>query len=207
GKVLFDADVLTEADGLGAAVTITLEHINYSFSHIFPVPLSVPIPRHRRTLRARAVLWACIQEMIAERRRGNGERDDFLSILLRMRDEDGNPMSDEQVRDEAVTFFGAGHETTATGLAWAWYLLAQHPNTHQRMQAEVDEALGGRSPTYADLAQLPYTLRVFKEAVRLYPPAYALSRFALHDVEVEGYLVPRWTTVLMSPYALHRRAD
>src|SRR5262249_29809301 len=190
GKVLFDADVLTEADGLGAAVTITLEHINYSFSHLLPVPLRVPIPRHRRTLRARAVLWARIQEMIAERRRDDKERDDFLSILLRMRDEDGNPMSDEQVRDEAVTFFGAGHETTATGLAWAWYLLAQHPEAYQRMQAEVDGVLRGRPPTYADLAQLPYCSRVFKEAIRLYPPAYVLSRVALRYVDLEGYQIP-----------------
>jgi len=207
GKVLLDADVFTEADELGAAISVALDHINYAISRLAPVPLSWPLPRHYRTKRARALLRARIQEMIAERRARETERDDFLSILLRTRDEDGRPMSDEQVRDEAITFFGAGHETTATGLTWAWYLLAQHPHVYRRMQAEVDDALHGRPPTYEDLARLPYTLQVFKEVLRLYPPAYALSRVALHDVAIEGYRIPKNMTVLMSPYALHRRAD
>jgi cytochrome P450 len=211
GKVLFDADVFTEADELGAAITVALEHVNYMFSHLLPIPLSWPLPRHARTRRSLAFLRAHIQEMIAERRasniEGQVERDDFLSILLRARDEDGNPMSDQQVSDEAITFFGAGHETTATGLTWAWYLLAGHPEAYARLRAEVDAVLGGRAPTYDDLARLPYTLQVFKEALRLYPPAYALSRVALRDVTVGGYRVKRGTTVFMSPYALHRRAD
>jgi cytochrome P450 len=207
GKVLFDADVFTEADELGAAITTAIEHVNYVFSNLVTIPLSWPIPRHQRTRRAVTFLNARIQEMIDERRRGDAERDDFLSILLRTRDEDGNPMSDRQVHDEAVTLFGAGHETTATGLTWAWYLLATHPDVYRRMRDEVDDALHGRSPTYDDLTRLPYTLRVFKETLRLYPPAYATSRFALRDVEIEGYRVPKGTTVFLSPYAIHRRPD
>ncbi len=207
GKVLFDADVFTEADELGGAITVAIEHINYVFSHLVTPPLGWPLPRHRRTRAAVALLRARIQEMIDERRRTGDERDDFLSILLRTRDEDGQPMDDQQISDEAVTFFGAGHETTATALTWAWYLLATHEEVYQRVRDEVDERLAGRSPTYADLPRLPYTLQVLKEAMRLYPPAYALSRFADRDVEVAGYPIKRGTTVFMSPYALHRRAD
>lgn len=204
GKVLFDADVFTEADELGAAVSTAIDHITYVFSHVVPVPLGWPIPRHQRTRRALAFLKARIAEMIDERRRSSLERDDFLSILLRTRDEDGNPMSDQQVHDEAVTLFGAGHETTATALTWAWYLLASHPDAYQRMRAEVDGALQGRSPTYDDLLRLPYTLQVFKETLRLYTPAYILARVALHDVDIEGYSVPKGSTVFMSPFTIHR---
>ena len=208
GKVLFDADVFTEADELGAAMTAALDHVNYALTHLLPVPLSVPLPRHLRTRRSLAYLRSRIQEMIEERRRGDAaERDDFLSILLRTRDEDGAPMSDQQVSDEAITFFGAGHETTATALTWAWYLLASHPDVYRRMRDEVDSVLGGRSPTYEDLARMPYTLRVLKETMRLYPPAYALSRMALRDVVVGGYLVTKGETVILSPYTLHRRPD
>jgi cytochrome P450 len=207
GKVLFDADVFTESDELGTAITAALEHANYVFSRIAPVPFTWPIPRHQRTRRSLAVLRGRIQEMIDERRRSGEERDDFLSILLRTRDENGNPMSDEQVSDEAVTFFGAGHETTATALTWAWYLLAKHPDVYDRLRAEVDSVLVGRPPTYEDLARLPYALQVFKETMRLYPPAYLLSRVALHDVEVGGYRIKRGTTIMLSPYAMHRRAD
>jgi len=208
GKVLFDADVFTEADELGHAITVVLEHINYVFSHIVPIPLSWPLPRHRRTRAARALLHARMQEMIEERRRaGDGERGDFLSILLRTRDEDGNLMNDEQVRDEVTTFFGAGHETTAVALTWAWYLLARHRDIYEHLLDEVDTALSGRAPTYADLPRLPYTLRVLKETLRLYPPAYILSRVVTRDLDARGYRVPRGTTVIMSPYALHRRPD
>ena len=207
GKVLFDADVFTESDELGASITVALEHANYVFSRVVSIPITWPIPRHRRTRRALAFLRGRIQQMIDDRRRNGEERDDFLSILLRTRDEDGNPMSDEQISDEAVTFFGAGHETTATALTWAWYLLAKHPEVSARLRDEAASVLGGRPPTYNDLTRLPYALQVFKETMRLYPPAYLLSRVALHDVEVGGYLIKRGTTVMLSPYAIHRRPD
>lgn len=210
GKVLFDADVVTEADELGAAVTTVLGHISYVFSSLYPIPLNWPLPRHRRTRKAITALRTGIQEMIDQRRNSPVEmetRDDFLSILLRSRDDDGTPMSDEQVIDEAMTFFGAGHETTANGLTWAWYLLATHPDTYDRLRDEVDTALNGRPPVYEDLPRLPYALRVFKESLRLYPPAYIFSRYALHDVEAGGYPIRKGDTVVMSPYAMHRRPD
>jgi cytochrome P450 len=148
-----------------------------------------------------------IQQFIDERRNTPTERNDFLSILLQARDEEGKPMSDDQVMAECLTLFGAGHETTATALSWTWYLLCQHPESYQKVQQEVDSVLQGRTPTYADLAHLPYCLQVFKEAMRLYPPAYAFARRALCDIEIDGYHIPKDYVVLIAPYTLHRREE
>ncbi len=207
GKVLFDADVLSESDTLGAAITTSIDYADYASMHLFPLPYDWPTPRNQRTRRAIAVLDSQIQGMIEARRRSGEARDDMLSVLLRAQAEDGSRMTDTQVRDEAVTLFAAGHETTATALAWCFYVLARYPAVYDRLQAEVDTVLQGRTPAAADLPQLPYTLQVFKETMRLYPPAYIISRMSLHDVDVAGYHVEQGRTVLMSPYTLHRRAD
>ena len=207
GKALFDADVFTETDELGAAMTITNEYVSHTLSTLFPPPYSWPLPRNRRTHKAVQVLRNRISRFIDERRSHPAERNDFLSILLQARDEDGKPMSDEQLMAECLTLFGAGHETTATALSWAWYLLCQHSENCQKVQREVDSVLQGRTPTYADLARLPYCLQVFKEALRLYPPAYAMSRRAIRDVEIDGYRVPKNWIVLLAPYTLHRREE
>ena len=207
GKALFDADVFTETDELGAAMTITLGYIAHTTSVLFPPPYSWPLPGHIRTRKAVQTLRNSIQRFIDERRSNPTERNDFLSILLQARDEDGKPMSDEQLLAECLTLFGAGHETTATSLSWTWYLLCQHPEIYQKVQEEVDSVLQGRTPTYDDLARLPYCLQVFKEAMRLYPPAYLLSRRALRDVEIDGYRIPKDMVVLYAPYTLHRRQE
>jgi len=207
GKALFDADVFTETDELGAAMTVTLAYIAHATSVLFPPPYSWPLPRNLRTHKAVKVLCDYIQRFIDERRSNPTERNDFLSILLQARDEDGKPMSDEQLMAECLTLFGAGHETTATALSWTWYLLCQHPEMYQKVQEEVDSVLQGRTPTYDDQARLPYCLQVFKEAMRLYPPAYLLSRRALRTVEIDGYHVPKDMVVLYAPYTLHRREE
>jgi len=207
GKALFDADVFTETDELGAAMAVTVEYVSHALSVLLPTPYSWPTRRNRRMHRATAVLRNRVQGFIDERRNNPSERSDFLSLLLQARDEDGQPMSDEQVMAECLTLFGAGHETTATALAWTWYLLCQYPDIYQKVQQEVDSVLQGRTPTYADLARLPYCLRVFKEAMRIFPPAYAMSRRALRAVEIDGYRVPKNCVVLMAPYTLHRRTE
>ncbi len=207
GKALFDADVFTETNELGEAMTVTLEYVAHATSLLFPPPYRWPLPRHLRTRKAVQVLRDYIQRFIDERRSNPMERNDFLSILLQAKDEDGKPMSDEQLMAECLTLFGAGHETTATSLTWTWYLLCQHPEIYRRVQEEVDNVLQGRTPTYDDLARLPYCLQVFKEAMRLYPPAYLFSRRALRRVEIDGYLVPKDMVVLFAPYTLHRRED
>lgn len=207
GKALFDADVFTETDELGAAMTTVLSHTSHVLSTLFPVPLNWPTKHNRQTKQAITVLRDRMRQMIEERRASSEERGDFLSILLRAQAEDGSHMSEEQAIDESLTLFGAGHETTATALAWTWYILTQHPDIYARVQEEVDGVLQGRSPTYDDLARLPYSLQVFKETLRLYPPAYLVSRSALHDVELDGYLVHKGETVAVSTYTIHRRPD
>lgn len=207
GKVLFDADIFTETDELGAAMTVITEYVAHALSALWPPPYSWPLPRNRRMRKAVQMVRNCIQRFIDERRTTPIERNDFLSILLHAKDEDGTPMSDKQVMAECLTLFGAGHETTATALAWTWYLLCQHPDVYQKVQQEVDSVLQGRTPTYEDLVNLPYCLQVFKEAMRIYPPAYAFSRRALRDVEIDGYGVSKGMIVLIAPYTLHRREE
>ncbi|GAC1453793.1 MAG: cytochrome P450 [Ktedonobacteraceae bacterium] len=208
GKVLFDTDVFTETEELGAAMTTTLSHVSHSLSQLFPIPLSWPTKRNRNTQQAIAVLRSRIHKLIEERRADSQDRNDFLSVLLHSKDEDGSHMNEEQVIDEALTLFGAGHETTATALAWVWYLLASHPDIYKKVQEEVDTVLQGRAPTYADLARLPYCLQVFKETIRLYPPAYVISRAPLHNVNIDGYVVHKGKDIVfVSPYTIHRRPD
>ena len=207
GKALFDADVFTETDELGAAMTVSNEYVSHNLSVLLPAPYSWPLPRNVRMRKAVGVLRKRISRFIEERRNNLSERNDFLSILLQARDEDGKPMSDGQLMAECSTLFGAGHETTATALSWTWYLLCQHLESYAKVQEEVDKVLQGCTPTYADLARLPYCLQVFKEAMRLYPPAYAMSRRALREVEIDGYRVPKNWVVLVAPYTLHRREE
>ncbi len=206
GKLLFDADVFTETDELGAAMAMEFEYVLRTFSSLWMPPLSWPTPRNLRVRTATQVLQKRIQHMIDERRRNTTPRNDLLSILLQARDEDGKAMSDAQLLDECLTLFGAGHETTAAALTWAWCLLCQHPDVYQQVQQEVESVLEGRPPRYEDLARLPYCLQVFKETLRLYPPAASIAREALHDLEIDGYLVPKGSTVMVSPYILHHTA-
>ncbi len=207
GKALFDADVFSEADELGAAMSITLEYVSHNLSTLLAPPYTWPTPRNSRTHKATGLLRKRIQSFIDERRARPMERNDFLSILLEARDDEGHPMSDEQVMAECLTLFGAGHETTATALTWAWYLLCQHQEIYEKVRQEVDSVLQGRTPTYADLARLPYCLQVLKESMRLYPPAYGFSRRALKDVVIGGYLVRKNWVVMLAPYTLHRREE
>ncbi len=207
GKTLFDADVLSEAEELGAALTVALTYVNDKTSTPFPAPTSWPTPSNRRNRRAIARLDATVHRMIRERRASGEDKGDLLSMLLLAQDEDGATMTDKQVRDEAMTIFLAGHETTANALAWAWYLLARHPEVYDRLRDEARTVLAGRTPTFADLPNLPYALRVLKEALRLYPPAYIYGRYARAAVDLGKHQLPAKTWVLISPYVLHRRPD
>jgi cytochrome P450 len=168
----------------------------------------LPTPAARRFGRARDRFDARVYRMLHERRASGADRGDLLSMLLLAQDAegDGAGLSDGQVRDEVVTIFLAGHETTASALTWAWSLLAQHPAVEARMHAEVDAVLGGRVPTAADLPRLPYTSGVFAEALRLYPPAAMIFRRALEEHPVGEWVIPKDGTVILSQYVLHRDA-
>jgi cytochrome P450 len=169
-------------------------------------PVLLPGSRGPRLRAAITRLDDSIQRMIDERRATGLSRDDFLTRLLRARDEDdGARMTDRQVRDEAVTLFVAGHETTATALTWAFYLLSRNPDAWSKLVAEAS-ALGA-TPDYRDPSRLSYAVRVFKETMRLYPPVYLLGRKAREATTVGGCDVPKGTIVFVSPYAVQRRPD
>lgn len=163
-----------------------------------------PLPGITRFRKARAHLNSVVYRIIQERRNSPEDRQDLLSMLLLSRDEDGNALGDEQVRDEVLTIFLAGYETTANALTWTWYLLSQNPEARQQMEAELDRVLGGRLPTLADYPNLTYTQQVFTESMRLYPPAWAMGREAAVDVELGPYRVPAGTHVFFSQWIIHR---
>ena len=205
--VLLGTDVPGEPDELREAVDVVLGWLGHALTGVVPVPLWVPTPRNRRANRARAMLHQRLGGLIASRRASAAARGDLLSALLLAHDEEGRGMDDEQIYDEVLTAFIAGHETMANALAWTFALLTRHPDCYDRLQREVDGALAGRAPTLADLPRLPYALQVFKEAMRLYPPAPAVVRIALRDTALGGYPIRKGTAVLVSLYVLHRRAE
>jgi cytochrome P450 len=206
GKTLFDADVESEADEVGEALSEMMELFGYLLLPYTELLEKLPLPQVRRFNRARARLDAVIYRIIEERRKGGEDRGDLLSMLMLAEDEEGGPrMSDEQLRDEAMTIFLAGHETTANALTWAWHLLARNPEAEERLHAELDDVLGdGRIPAAEDVAALRYTEMVAAETMRLYPPAWGLGRMAVEDHEAGGYLVPKGSLVLLSQYVMHR---
>jgi cytochrome P450 len=215
GKTLFDADIEAEAGEVGEAITGMLQATDTSSlsSIVIDVLKKLPIARTRSGAKAKArfesgkaKLDALIYRLIDDRR-GSGDRGDLLSMLLLAHDEDdGSQMSNLQLRDEAMTIFMTGHETTAVTLAWTFYLLSQNPDVEAKLHAEVDEVLGSRVPTMMDVARLPYTEMVLSESMRLYPPAWALQRTALNDSEIGGYVIPKGSQVLMSQYVMHHDA-
>ena len=208
GKTLFDADVEAEADEIGAALTAVMELFDFLLLPFSELLEKLPLPHVRRFRRAKARLDETIYRIIEERRRSNVDRGDLLSMLLSARDEegDGGQMTDLQVRDEVMTLFLAGHETTANALTWTWYLLSQNPEIEAKLHDELDAALDGRCPTVEDVPRLRYTEMVLAEAMRLYPPAWAIGRLALKEHEIGDYAIPAKSLVLLSPYVTHRDA-
>ena len=204
-KTLFDIEMAGEAaGGVGAAFDMGSAEIAVRFRRPFKIPDAVPLPSNLRYRRAVRRLDELVYGIIKERRRNPSDRGDLLSMLMAARDEDGDAMSDRQLRDEVITLFLAGHETTALALTWTWYLLARHPEKEAKLLSELDRVLGGRAPSVEDMPRLPYAGSVVYESMRLYPPAYAFGREAVADCEIGGYHIPRGTTVFLSPWVMHR---
>lgn len=207
-KALFGTDVTSETQTLGEAFTIASTFISDNAKRLVPRPVTWPTPRNHRFWQAIAALDGTIARMIVERRRSGGSSGDLLSMLLQVRDEDdGSSLSDAQLHDEIRTLLFTGHETTANALAWSWYLLSRHSAVYAHMQDELDRVLGGRAPAWSDLPDLPYCLQVFKEAMRLYPPAYITGRITANPIVLGKYHLPPNTCIGISPYVVHRRAD
>jgi cytochrome P450 len=204
-KTLFSTDVDSEADDIGTALTQVFDLFEVILMPFSEILEKLPLPAVRRFKRARKRLDETIYRLIAERRAQGGDAGDLLSMLLLAQDDEGSGgMTDEQVRDEALTLFLAGHETTADALTWAWYLLSQNTQAEAAFHAELDRVLAGRVPSFDDLPQLRYTESVFAEALRLYPPAWGIGRRALEDYPVGDFVIPARSVVLMSPYVVHR---
>lgn len=207
-KTMFDADVSGDAREIAEAVTEVLHIVMARFGQLVPpLPMWVPTPQNRRFNAAIQRLNVVIEGFINERRASGEDKGDLLSMLIAAQDEDGTGgMTNQQIRDEAMTIFGAGHETTAVALTWTWYLLSQHPQIEAKLHAELDQVLGGRLPTLEDLPKLRYTEMIIKESMRLYPPAWATTREAIADIEIGGYAIRKGETTIVNIYGLHHDA-
>jgi cytochrome P450 len=205
-RCLFGADISHEVSDIGRLMVAVLDAANQRLNSPVHLPSWVPTPRNVREKRALARVDLLFHQLIAKRRAAaGGASDDLLSVLLAAADEEsGARMSDQQLRDEMMTLFLAGHETTATALTWTWYLLSQHRDVEDRLHAELDRVLQGRAPSVADLPKLPYTDMVVREAMRLYPSAPGVAREPIVDVTIGGYTVPKGSLVTVNSYALHR---
>ncbi len=205
-RALFSFDLSTEAYTLTGAVMQALDHIIGRARNPLSLPDWFPSSENRRFHRAVGTLDTAIQSMIQQRRCMPGMPDDLLTTLLSARDENGQGLDERQVRDEVITLLIAGHETVASALTWTWYLLSLHPEMRAQMEEEVSRVLDGRMPQPADLPRLETTRRIFMEALRLYPPAWLITRSAIAEDEIMGCRIPARALMILSPYTLHRHA-
>jgi cytochrome P450 len=206
-RTLFAMEVSgPEAADVARAFDVVVDQIAVRFRRAFYIPDWIPAPNNVRFRRAILGLDRLMYRMIRDRRESGDDAGDLLSMLLHLQDESGAGMSDEQLRDEIVTMFLAGHETTALTLSWTWYLLSLHPDVEAQLHRELDEVLRDRAPRPEDVDRLPFTRAVILESMRLYPPAYAFGREAIHDCEIGGYTIPAGSTIFMVPWVIHRDA-
>lgn len=206
GKTLFDADVEAQTRDVGQAMADIMGSFWMRMMPFADTLERLPIPALRRAREARVTLDRIVYALIAERRKSPADRGDLLSMLLLAQDaeDQGRGMTDQQVRDEAITLFLAGHETTANALAWTWYLLSQSPEVEAQLHAELDRVLGGRPPTFADIPALGFVEQVVTESMRLYPPAWLVGRRAIEDYRIDEYPVSKGSIIITSPYITQR---
>jgi cytochrome P450 len=205
GKTLFDADVERDAQDIGKSMELLLK-LSANFRRTILIPQWLPTPTNLRLERAIRQIERVLYRIIAEKRASGRDSGDLLSMLLAAQDEDGSRMTDQQLRDEAITLFLAGHETTANTLSWTWWLLAQNPAVEAKLHAELRTVLAGRAPSLDDLPKLVYTNYIITESMRLYPPAWGTARTAIEDYEIAGYAVPKGSGVSFAQWTVHRDA-
>ena len=204
-QTMFTTSMTQHTDRISHALQVSIKYAFDSFSNPLSLPLWVPTARNREFHSVMQFMDGLMYGLLAERRGSGAHHDDLLDLLLQARDEEtGEGLSDQELRDEALTIFAAGHETTANALSWTWYLLATHPEAKARFHEEVDRVLQGRTPNADDLQHLPYTRAVFEESLRLYPPAPAVHRKATTNATVGGLSLPEGAFVLVGTYNLHR---
>lgn len=205
-KTLIGTDLSGESERIGRALGAVMARASDRGASpwLRLLPESLPTPSNLRYRRALRDLDAAIRRIIEARRYNDGNGDDLLSMLMDARYEDGSKMSEDQLRDETMTFVMAGHETTAVALSWTWHLLGTNPEVERRLHAELDEVLDDRPPAFGDLPHLRYTDAVLKESMRLYPPAWSIGREPKRDCEIGGYHIPARTQLFISQYVVHR---
>ncbi len=203
-KVLFGVELRQDTERVAGALNVLMQHTSGGRMILPPLLRHLPLPALMRVKRAVRELDEIVNRIIRQRRASGLDTGDLLSMLIAARDEDGSGMTDLQLRDEIMTFLLAGHETTAVSLSWTWYLLSQHPEVAQKLREELKNVLDGRAPQLGDLPHLPYTDRVVKESMRLYPPAWSLARAVTKEVEIGGYRLREGANVVMSPWIMHR---
>lgn len=208
-QALFGSKVHDPDRLLAKSVSFLMSDTAFRFENPFYPPLWVPVSRNRQFNSAMQDFDQVIYSMITERRRNSQEQTgDLLDMLMQAQEEgNGERMSDKQLRDEVVTLFLAGHETSAIALSWTLYLLSQHPEIEKRLRSELHQVLAGKDPTLVDLPNLVYTRMVIEESMRLYPPAWLTERKALVDDEIGGYLIRAGTTLAITQYVTHRHPD
>lgn len=198
-----DQDMITLKDAIGTMIAFVA---SFQGNPLSP-PLWVPTTTNRKYIRSRDIVNAFLQRLI-ERRKATPESEwpeDLLTKLMRARNEEtGEPLSDKALRDETVTIFFAGHETTATTLTYMWYALSKHPEVAEKMRAEIDSVVSGDVPTIEEMKNLPYVLQVIKEVLRLYPAAPMYVRDAIGEDVIDGVRIPGGAAVLLSPFLTHR---
>jgi cytochrome P450 len=223
-KTLFDAELPADVDEIGAAMDVLVKMFRRATNPFGPLLNVLPLPSNFRFLKALGLVHGIIDRFIRQHREAGVDRGDLLSMLMRARDAGGEVtvdpalvprpgeltgnegMTDKQLRDEVFTLFTAGHETTANALTFVWHLLGRHPEAAATLREEVDRVLAGRAPTAGDVERLPYARAVLSEAMRLYPPAWIITRQAKQEVEVGGWRVPAGGVVMMSQWVTHHDA-
>ncbi|WP_432776201.1 cytochrome P450 [Brevibacillus gelatini] len=205
-ETMFGKSIKEGADKIGHAIDVGLKYVANKASSFIDIPLSVPTKSNRQFLESNETLDKTIFSLIEERRKcQDGRQDDLLGMLLAARDEDdGQGMTDEQVRDEVMTIFVAGHETTANTMSWIFYLLATHPQVETKLHEELATVLAGRLPTVEDLPKLPYTNLIISETLRLYPAAWTINREVVKEVTIGEYTYQPGDTLMMSQFVMHR---
>jgi cytochrome P450 len=203
-KTLFNSDMEAEVEAMGKAVDRITDEIGSRFTRPMLIPDWVPLPGHVSYKQGIAHVEDIVARIVRDRRAGDPDRGDLLSTLIMARDESGQPMSERQIRDEAVTLLLAGHETTALGLTWTLLLLARHPDIQERVAAEIAAQAGDRELTNEDLAQMPLLEAILYESMRVYPPVWVIGREAIEDVTIGDHRVPKGTQIMISPWVIHR---
>jgi len=203
GKTLFNADLAHDAREVGETLE-TLLKLAADFGKSILIPLWVPTPRNLRARIGVRRIEKIIYRIIAQKRAEARDTGDLLSMLLAVQDEDGSRMTDKQLRDETITLFLAGHETTANALSWTIWLLAQNPRAQKKFLDELDGILAGRAPSVEDIPKLIYTSHVLTESMRLYPPAWGMARLAIEPVEVAGYKLAPGNGIACAQWVVHR---